>query len=126
DQLEKLGSDIKESYADIFKPIPHVDEMPSLVLYKINLKDASKTITMRSYSCPRKFWEAWSTLIQRHLDAGCIRPSSLTHASPAFLVPKVDTTNLPHWVNNYHQLNSNTVTDLHPLPRVDDILADAG
>jgi hypothetical protein len=33
---------------------------------------------------------------------------------------------LPHWVNNYHQLNSNTVTDSHPLPCVDDILVDAG
>ena len=33
---------------------------------------------------------------------------------------------LPRWVNDYRQLNANTVTDSYPLPRVDDILADAG
>jgi len=46
------------------------------------------------------------------------------HASPAFLVPKSDTMVLPRWVNDYRALNTNTVTDSHPLPRVDDILAD--
>lgn len=57
---------------------------------------------------------------------GWIQPSSSTHASPAFLMPKADKLVLPHWVNNYLQLNSNTVTDSYPLPHVDDILADAG
>jgi hypothetical protein len=33
---------------------------------------------------------------------------------------------LPHWVNDYCQLNANTVTDSHPLLCVNDILADAG
>jgi hypothetical protein len=45
---------------------------------------------------------------------------------PAFLVPKAGVSVLPRWVNDYRQLNANTVMDLHPLPRVDDILADAG
>jgi len=126
EQLERLGSEIKLLYADVFKPIPHVDEMLSSVLCKISLKDANKTISARSYSCPCKFCDAWSTLIQQHLDAGRIRPSSLAHASLAFLIPKADTTDLPCWVNDYCQLNSNTVTDSHPLPRMDDILADAG
>jgi hypothetical protein len=31
---------------------------------------------------------------------------------------------LPRWVNDYRQLNSNTIVDSHPLPRVDDILND--
>ena len=30
---------------------------------------------------------------------------------------------LPHWVNDYQMLNMNTVLDAHPLPHVDDILA---
>lgn len=70
--LEKLDAGIKENYANIFKLIPHVDEMPNPVLCKIDLKNASKTIDTRNYSCPWKFCEAWSTLIQQHLDAGCI------------------------------------------------------
>ena len=31
---------------------------------------------------------------------------------------------LPHWVNDYRQLNANTVTDNFSIPRIDDILAD--
>jgi hypothetical protein len=40
------------------------------------------------------------------------------------LIPKADRTELPRWVNDYRMLNGNTVTDSHPLLRVDDILAD--
>jgi Reverse transcriptase (RNA-dependent DNA polymerase) len=88
------------------------------------LKDLSKTITTYTYSTPRKYKDAWGVLIRQHLDAGRIRPSNSAHTSPAFLVPKSDLTALPHWVNDYHCLNSNTVVDAHPLPRVDNILAD--
>ena len=31
---------------------------------------------------------------------------------------------LPRWVNDYRQLNKNTITDSHPLLRIDDILND--
>jgi hypothetical protein len=44
EQLEKLNLEIHERYADVFKLIPHVDEMPDTVQCKIKLKDASKTI----------------------------------------------------------------------------------
>ena len=66
----------------------------------------------------------WQILIQQHLDAGRIRPSSSPCASPAFIVPKANPNVLPRWVNDYRQLNENTVTDSHPLPRIDDILSD--
>ena len=58
------------------------------------------------------------------MDAGWIRPSSSPCASPAFIVPKANPHVLPHWVNDYHQLNENTVTDSHPIPRINDILTD--
>src|SRR6202044_3505569 len=64
------------------------------------------------------------THIDKALALGRIRPSNSSHASPAFLPPKADKTELPRWVNDYHQLNANTGIDSHPLPRVDDILAD--
>jgi hypothetical protein len=79
-----------------------------------------------SYTTPQKYKEAWSILIKQHLDAGRIRPSNSAHASLAFLVPKSDRLVLPHWVNDYRILNTNTVQDSHPLPRIDDILADCG
>jgi hypothetical protein len=124
EQLNRLSDAVKTKYSDVFEAIPHLNELPSDVYCRIKLKDATKTITSRSYATPRKYKEAWSTLIRQHLDAGRIRPSNSAHASPAFLVPKSDPTVLPRWVNDYRQLNSNTVTDSHPLPRVDDILAD--
>jgi hypothetical protein len=117
-----LAIPIKVDYADVFAPIPHIDELPTDVYCRIQLKDAYKTISTRTYSTPRKYKDAWATLIQQHLDAGRIRPSNSAHASPAFLVPKTDTVVLPRWVNDYRALNANTVVDSHPLPRVDDIL----
>jgi hypothetical protein len=85
------------------------------------MKDASKTIMTHSYSCPCKYRDAWKTLIQQHLNAGRIHPLSSLYASPAFIVPKSDPTVLPRWVNDYWQINTNTVTDSYPLPRVEDI-----
>ena len=37
--------------------------------------------------------------------------------------PKADQLEVPCWVNDYLILNSNTILDAHPLPQVDDILA---
>jgi hypothetical protein len=124
EQLNRLSEATKNKYSNVFNPIPHVDELPTDVYCRIKLKDVSKTITTRTYTSLRKFKEVWATLIQQHLDAGRIHPSNSEHASPAFLVPKSDTMVLPRWVNDYQQLNANTVLDAFPLPRVDDILAD--
>jgi hypothetical protein len=124
EQLKQLGTELKTEFEDVFSPIPHHETLPTDFYCRIKLKDANRTVNTRSYATPRKYREAWATLIQQHLDAGRIRPSNSEHASPAFLVPKLDTTVLPRWVNDYRILNANTVLDAHPLPRVDDILAD--
>ena len=124
EQLKKLGNDIKKDFRPIFEEIPHVDDLPRDYMARITLKDANKTIANRSYPCPRKYKEAFQTLIQQHLDAGRIRPSSSAYASPCFIIPKADPTVLPRWVNDFRQLNDNTVADNHPLPRQDDILND--
>ncbi|TFY53536.1 hypothetical protein EVJ58_g9399 [Rhodofomes roseus] len=123
-RLAELGLDMVDKNRDVFEPIPHAKTLPSDVWCRINLKDATRQIVTRTYASPRKYKEAWSTLIQDHLEAGRIRPSNSAHASPAFLIPKADPTVLPRWVNDYRMLNDNTVPDAHPLPRVDDILAD--
>lgn len=81
-------------------------------------------VATRSYSCPRKYKEAWKTLLNQYLKAGRIQPSSSPYASPAFLVPKPDPTVLPRWVNDYRKMNENTVRNQTPLPRIDEILAD--
>lgn len=114
DQLNCLADTVKTKYKSVFKPIPHLDELLTDVYCRIKLKDASKTINTHSYSTPQKYKDTWSMLIQQHLEAGCIRPSNSSHASPAFFVPKTDSIVLLRWVNNYRALNPNTVTDSHP------------
>lgn len=75
-------------------------------------------IKARECFCYRK------TLIHQHLNLGCIRPSCSPHALHAFIIPKADATVLPWWVNNYRQLNKNTIADSHPLPQIYNILND--
>jgi len=90
----------------------------------IKLRDTQKPMVARAYSCPRKYRESWGTLIQQHLAAGRIHHSTSEYVSLAFIVPKSDATVLPRWVNDYCKLNSDTITDNHLLPLVDDILKD--
>jgi Reverse transcriptase (RNA-dependent DNA polymerase) len=66
----------------------------------------------------------WHTLLNQHLSAARIHSSSSPHASPAFIILNSDPTALPRWVNDYRQLNVNTIIDSHPLPCIDDILND--
>ncbi|KAJ4496627.1 hypothetical protein C8R41DRAFT_761517, partial [Lentinula lateritia] len=59
DTLRAHKDTLKKKYSAIFEPIPHVDDLPSSVTAKIQLIDASKSISSRSYRCPRKFRAAW-------------------------------------------------------------------
>jgi hypothetical protein len=43
---------------------------------------------------------------------------------PSWYLCKADPSVLPRWVNDYWELNDNTVLDAHPLPGINDILAD--
>ena len=122
--MANMEANLRKTFSKVFEPIPHVDELPLEPLARITLKDAEKMIKTRNYPCPRKWKDAWYVLLQQHLDAGRIRPSHAPAGSGAFIIPKADPTVLPRWVNDYRQLNSNTVTDSFPIPRIDDILAD--
>ena len=122
--MADMELNVRKSFPKVFAPIPHVDELPLEPVARITLRDAEKMIKTRNYPCPRKWKDAWYVLLQQHLDAGRIRPSQAPTGSAAFIVPKADPTVLPRWVNDYRQLNANTVTDSFPIPRIDDILAD--
>ena len=117
---------LRKKFSVVFEPLPHADELPEQPVARIKLKDPESTIKTRNYPCPRKWKEAWHTLLQQHLDAGRIRPSDAPAGSGAFIIPKADPTVLPRWVNDFRQLNTNTITDCFPLPRISEILADCG
>ncbi|KAF8196515.1 hypothetical protein BJ912DRAFT_1056333 [Pholiota molesta] len=98
EKLEKKGSKIKADFREIFEPIPHVNRLPTDYVARISLKDAEKRIANRVYSCPRKYKEAFKTLIQQHLDAGRIRHSSSSYALPCFIIPKADPSDVMAWL----------------------------
>eukprot|EP00253_Pinus_taeda_P007128 PITA_07128 len=59
--------------------------------------------------------------IEELLTSGHIQPSSSPCASPAFIIPKKDTS---EWrlVTDYRALNKATVKNRYPLPRIEDLL----
>lgn len=117
--------DMKVKFSDCFpRNIPHVLELPTTVYHRILTCPGARVTTTCTYSCPQKFRDSWKTLIDQHVAAGRIRPSSSEYSLPSFIIPKTDPTVLPWWVNDYWMLNKETIPDNYPLPWIDDILAD--
>src|SRR6202790_199921 len=131
--LKNKDAKMKLKFADRF-PLclpDSTEDIPGHMFHRIRLKDPTKANNGKGYAAPKKYQEPWKRLLDDHLKAGRIRPSSSEFASPAFCVPKYiagvpDLTVDPQWVNDYRALNSNTVRDNFPLPRIDDILANCG
>jgi len=123
--LTRLDKKYKEKYANCFPTdISHIcDFLMDVYHHHINVKPGIPISTSCAYSCPWKYHEGWKTLIDQHYAARQIRPSSSQYTSPSFIIPKVNPTVLPHWVNDYQNLNHATIPDNYPLPQIDDILA---
>ena len=125
EDLQRRDAAMKKEFEDCFpSDIPPIEHLPDDVVFRVQPKDANKIIQRCSYDCPKKYREAWKTLLQQHIDAGRLRPSNSSHSSPAFIIPKANPTALPRWVNDFRQLNLNTIPDNHPLPKIDEILRD--
>jgi hypothetical protein len=123
--LKSLDRELRAEFPDLFPAdLPSVADTPNVsVRHRIELVEKRKPHNLRGYPCPPRYHTAWRRLLDSHLDAGRMRPSSSEYASPAFIIPKPDPTVLPRWVNDYRQLNANTVKDRTPLPLPDEILA---
>jgi len=123
--LQRCDASMKAEFADHCPvDILPIEHLPNDVLFRVQPKDATRIIQHRSYDCLKKYCEAWKTLLQQHIDAGCLHPSNSSHSSPAFIILKADPMALPCWVNNFRELNLNTVPDNHLLPKIEEILCD--
>jgi hypothetical protein len=125
EHLAKLDAQLRAEFPDLFpEDLPPVRNDPKItVRHHIKLVEPARTHNQRGYPCPARYQTAWRRLLDSHLEAGRIRPSSSEYASPSFIIPKADLTVDPRWVNDYRRLNSNTVKDRTPLPLPDEILA---
>jgi len=65
-------------------------------------------------------------ILDLRLSQGFIRPSHSQFVSPSFIVPKSDPSALPRWVCDYRVLNSNTLPDNYPMPKISEILSNCG
>ena len=129
--IQGLAERLRGEFADLFPtdlPQVGVSLATTTVRHRIELVDpaANRIPRQRAYPCPRKYLQSWRRLLDQHLRAGRLRPSSSPYASPSFIIPKADPQADPRWVNDYRRLNANTVKDRTPLPLCDDILTHAG
>ncbi|SGY32227.1 BQ5605_C002g01336 [Microbotryum silenes-dioicae] len=127
-QLRALEVAFRKEFSDRFPAdIPPVSQYESKVRHRIALKPGMKTPPQPTYGTPMRWRAAWRRLLDEHLAAGRLRPSSSEYSSPAFIIPKkgmdTDPSIMPRWVNDYRILNAATVPDRTPLPLPDEILA---
>ncbi|GAA5921705.1 hypothetical protein JCM1841_007097 [Sporobolomyces salmonicolor] len=128
-EMTARAARVMDDFADLFPSV-----LPALTAdylaktttrHRIKFVDASKTHNQRGFNVPRKWRERWKRMLDEHLEAGRLRPSTSPYASAAFVIPKKDPDADPRWVNDYRGLNSNTVKDRTPLPLPDLVLSDA-
>ncbi|SGY43860.1 BQ5605_C001g00071 [Microbotryum silenes-dioicae] len=127
-QLRALEVAFRKEFSDRFPAdIPPVSQYESKVRHRIALKPGMKTPRQPTYGTPMRWRAAWRRLLDEHLAAGRLRPSSSEYSSPAFIIPKkgmdTDPSIMPRWANDYRILNAATVPDRTPLPLPDEILA---
>ncbi|SCV73813.1 BQ2448_6243 [Microbotryum intermedium] len=127
-RLRALESAFRKEFSDRFPAdIPPVSQYESKVCHCIALKPGMKTPQQPTYGTPMRWRTAWRCLLDQHLTAGRLCPSSSEYSSPAFIIPKkgmdTDPSIMPRWVNDYRILNAATVPDRTPLPLPDKILS---
>ncbi len=88
--------------------------------HAINLKPDFNPVIQKPFRLDQKQNEAVRTFIQENLDKGFIRPSYSPQTSVLFFVPKEDGKPCP--IQDYHYLNSQTIRNGYPLPRIDELI----
>ena len=111
EQHEKLFDTSKATIATNVKP------------HSIKTLDHPPPTSKPYYTTPAK-QEAMYEIVQELLYFGLIRPSYSPYAAPALLVPKHD----GNWrmVVDYKKLNSITIKDSHPLPKMEQAIQTLG
>jgi hypothetical protein len=87
---------------------------------KLVLKDEEPVaVRMRRYSPKEK--AQMESEVEKMLQDGIIRTSVSPYQAAVLLIPKKDTPE-PRFCVDYRALNVKTITEVYPLPRIDDIL----
>ena len=117
--LKKLIADYSDVFALDSTELGHTD----LVQHHVDTGD-SQPVKQPARRVPFVYRERISSMVKEMQHLGVIKPSSSAWASAVVLVPKKDGTY--RFCVEYRRLNSLTRKDVHPLPRIDDILDTLG
>ena len=92
--------------------------------HRIEIVPDAKPVYQQPYRCGIERRKAEEAEVQRMLKANVIAPSSSEWASPVILVPKPDGS--LRFCVDYRKLNSITVRDSYPMPRMDECIDSLG
>ena len=53
DSMQQRDVNLHEEFKAVFKPIPHVDDLPTNVYAEIRVNDSSKLSSTHTYACPQ-------------------------------------------------------------------------
>lgn len=111
-QLESLLSE----YSDIFSDVPKITD----VIQHTIKTTTDEPIYKKPYQIPYALKSQVKNEVDRMLQAGIVEPSDSPYAAPVVLVRKPDSS--IRFCIDYRGLNSVTVFDPVPMPRMEDIL----
>ena len=113
---------IVKEFSDVFPDkLPHIDHISAAVNGGVQIKVADGTQPIGRYG-PRMTpadTETAGVMIKELLELGFIQASASDWGAPMFLVDKPDGTK--RMVIDYRALNSSTIRNRYPLPRVDEL-----
>ncbi|KAL6466207.1 hypothetical protein MHYP_G00263400 [Metynnis hypsauchen] len=118
DEIPHLESLLRD-FGDVFSSHPYDYGRTDLVHHCIDT-GAEKPIKLRPYRASPATQVLLKTEVDKLLEHGIIEESHSPWSAPVVLVRKKDGTH--RFCVDYRRLNSVTVKDSHPLPRVDDTL----
>lgn len=114
-QQTKL-KDTFHSFSDVFSQHPHNFGRTQLVTHKITTK-CDRPISQRAYRTSPSMKAEIRRQVEDLKAQDLIEDSNSPWASPVVMVRKIDGTY--RFCVDFRKLNSVTITDAHPLPRVD-------
>ncbi|CAH2097483.1 unnamed protein product [Euphydryas editha] len=114
-----LCKDLLDKYKDCFSTGMNDLGFTNIAEMEIHLKD-SKPVVYRPYRLPHSERRLVQDMIGDMMSNGIIRESNSPYASPIVLVKKKS--GEKRLCVDYRALNSRTIRDHYPLPRIDDLL----
>jgi len=91
----------------------------------IEIKPGAQPVKQRPYRIQGERREAWTKLVNKLIEDGKLEDGVSAWSSPSFPVPKKKPGEY-RFVVDYRALNDATITDAHPLPRIEDLLQKQG